>query len=237
MPSSLTPPRAVRRHAPGARSLELALPRAVPGPAASPTPLASRGVTVLGAVSRASWQTTSRSASVEPPAPPSAAATAAAMPRSPRAARSSSAWRAEASSSTPSARTTRRASSSAGRRGSGRTLRGTRRRTGSAPRGFLASARATISSTHGGRSARNSADRRRRIVHLRLRHGERRVALERQLAARQPVEHDAHRVEIGARVDLVAHHLLGRHVGRRAHHEPGVGQVFGARRRARCRSP
>ena len=32
-----------------------------------------------------------------------------------------------------------------------------------------------------------------------------------------------------ARVDLLAKHLLGRHVGRRAHHESDARQVFGPR--------
>ncbi len=70
--------------------------------------------------------------------------------------------------------------------------------------------------------------RRWRIRDLFLNHPDGGVRLEGQRAGQQPVEHDADRVQIGPAIDFVAEHLLGRHVGRRAHHEPVVRQVFGA---------
>ena len=95
--------------------------------------------------------------------------------------------------------------------------------------GDLASARSMIAEHQSGRSGRNVAigvgASRSCVCTIAIRA----VGLERQLAREQAVEHDADRVEIGAAVDLAAQHLLGRHVGRRAHHEPVVGQVLGAR--------
>ena len=72
------------------------------------------------------------------------------------------------------------------------------------------------------------ARQRRPIVELRLNHRDGGLRLERQLPGQQPVQHDARRVEIGAAVDLVAAHLLRRHVRRRADHEAVAGHPLGA---------
>ena len=64
--------------------------------------------------------------------------------------------------------------------------------------------------------------RRRRLGVQRLVHDRRHPALERALAGQQLVEQDARRIDVGARVDRLAHELLGRHVGRRAHHRAGL---------------
>jgi hypothetical protein len=49
--------------------------------------------------------------------------------------------------------------------------------------------------------------------------------LEREGGRDETEEHDAHRIEIGARVHRMTQHLFGRHVGRRAEHLADVGQV------------
>ena len=73
-----------------------------------------------------------------------------------------------------------------------------------------------------------AGDRRRRLGDLHLHHRDRGVRIERQATGQQTIEHDAHRVEIRAAVDLAAEHLLRRHVGGRAHHVAAVREVLAA---------
>ena len=74
------------------------------------------------------------------------------------------------------------------------------------------------------RAARRAAarDARRRLVHVPHRDRDEVVALERRLARQQLVEHDAERVDVRQRVDLLAARLLGRDVVARAEHRPGL---------------
>ena len=54
---------------------------------------------------------------------------------------------------------------------------------------------------------------------------DRRLAVERQPPGDHLVEHDAERIQIGARVELAALRLLGRDVRDAAHHHPGLGDA------------
>ena len=112
---------------------------------------------------------------------------------------------------------------------SARTPRGTRPPTGTAPRASWRATSHRRSSTHGGRSARTIPIGVGGSFTCACAIANGVSPLNGSLRGEQAVEHHAHGVEIGARVDLVAQHLFGRHVGRRAHHEPGVRQVLGAR--------
>ena len=81
---------------------------------------------------------------------------------------------------------------------------------------FLARARATTASTDGGRPGLSELGRRRRVADDLVDDGEVVVAVEGALVGEQLVEHHAGREQVGARVDLLALHLLGRHVLERA---------------------
>ena len=52
-------------------------------------------------------------------------------------------------------------------------------------------------------------------------------ALERERAGDHFVEHDAEGEEVGARIEVFAENLLGRHVGDRAHGSAGAGELRG----------
>ena len=71
---------------------------------------------------------------------------------------------------------------------------------------------------------RRSHQRRRMLVHDRVQDVDRRGAAERRAPAQHLVEHEAGGEEVGAGVDLLAAHLLRRHVARRPHHHAGHGQ-------------
>ena len=76
-----------------------------------------------------------------------------------------------------------------------------------------------------GRLGAGIADRRRLVAHVaRGDVGEARAA-ERRPAGQHLVQHDAERVEVGARVDLAPQRLLGRHVLAGAEHAAGLGQA------------
>ena len=74
------------------------------------------------------------------------------------------------------------------------------------------------------------ARRHRRLVDLLDRDRDRRLAVERDLAGQQLVEHDPGRVQVGAAVDRVALGLLGREVLDRADDRAGLGHLRGLAR-------
>ena len=69
-------------------------------------------------------------------------------------------------------------------------------------------------------SALDYAHRRGRLVHVLVAHGVRIGAVERREAEEHLVQHDAHRIDVAAAVDHLAHRLFGRHVVRGPHGAP-----------------
>ena len=109
----------------------------------------------------------------------------------------------------------------------------------SADCGRSAGALASIHSTHehsaAGTLGRDAAQRRDGLVDVPVEHRHRRVrAVEGRLSREQLVGHDADRVEVGVRADLLGERLLRGHVRGRPHRHAGVGEplrqrVVGAR--------
>ena len=78
------------------------------------------------------------------------------------------------------------------------------------------------------RAGRDLGERRRLLLHHLEQHAVHRLGVERLAAGQQLVEHAAEREHVGARVGLLAAHLLGGHVVRRPHHRAGAGHVGAA---------
>ena len=94
----------------------------------------------------------------------------------------------------------------------------------------MASARMTTASSSGGMLGSSIRGGRGLVADLLHRHRDRAVAVEGHPPGQHLVEHDADRVAVARRGDLVAAGLLGREVLRRADHRAGLGHVgLGAR--------